>query len=101
MGTGVALFFVAGGESDFEFTRGSDGVFKEEFVEVAEAEHEQRARDLLLDGVVLAHQRRCRGFYGHVSAIIIKAKAPAAIMAALNTVFRNRPRNVTSARSGA
>jgi hypothetical protein len=58
---GRAFFLVARGERDFEFARGRDGVFEEELVEIAEPEHQQRAGDLLLHGVVLPHQRRgCR-----------------------------------------
>ncbi len=47
-GDGRAFFLVARGEGDFEFARGGDGVVEEEFVEIAEAEHEQGAGDLLL-----------------------------------------------------
>ena len=66
MGMARAFFLVAGGEGDFEFARGDDGVFEEEFVEIAEAEHQQGVGDLLLDGVVLPHQRR-GGVGGHWS----------------------------------
>ena len=62
-GNGVALFLVARGEGDFEFARGGDGVFEEELVEIAQAEHQQGVGDLLLDAVVLPHQRR--GGVGH------------------------------------
>ena len=55
---GRAFFLVARGQGDFEFARRSDGVLHEEFVEVAQAEHQQGVGDLLLDGVVLPHQRR-------------------------------------------
>ena len=55
---GLTLFLVARGEGDFELAGGGDGVFKEELVEVAQAEHQQGAGNLLLDGVVLPHQRR-------------------------------------------
>ena len=51
----LAFFFVAGGESDFEFAGGGDGVIVEKLVEVAEAEHEQRVGNLLLYPVVLPH----------------------------------------------
>ena len=57
-GDGRALFLVAGGERDFEFARGGDGVFEEELVEIAQAEEQQGVRELLLDAVVLPHQRR-------------------------------------------
>ena len=57
-GDGCAFFLVAGGERDFQFARGDDGVFEEQLVEIAQAEHQQRVGDLLLDGVVLPHQRR-------------------------------------------
>ena len=59
-GNGGALFLVARGQRDFELARGGDGVFEEQLVEIAQPEHQQRVRDLLLDGVVLPHQRRCR-----------------------------------------
>ena len=48
-GDGRAFFLVARGEGDFEFARGGDGVVEEELVEIAQAEHQQSARDLLLD----------------------------------------------------
>src|ERR1035437_4423367 len=57
-GDGGALFLVAGGEGDFEFAGGDDGIFEEELVKIAEAEHEQGVGDLLLDVVVLPHERR-------------------------------------------
>ena len=64
MGMARAFFFVAGGEGDFEFARGEDGVFEEELVEIAEAEEQEGVGDLLFDGVVLPHQRR-GGVGGH------------------------------------
>ena len=66
-GNGCAFFLVARGERDFEFARGGDGVFEEELVEIAQAEHQQRVRDLLFDGVILPHQRR--GGISHESRI--------------------------------
>ncbi len=57
-GDGGALFLVAGGEGDFEFARGHDGVFEEELVEIAQAEQQEGVRHLLFDAVVLPHQRR-------------------------------------------
>ncbi len=62
-GDGVALFLIARGEGDFEFARGGHGVFEEELVKIAEAKHEQGIGHLLLDAVVLPHQRR--GGVGH------------------------------------
>ena len=56
----VAFFLVARGERDFEFARGGDGVVVEELVEIAEPEQQQRVRHLLLERVVLPHQRRGR-----------------------------------------
>ena len=35
-----------------------DRVFEKQLVEIAQAEHQQRVRHLLLDAVVLPHQRR-------------------------------------------
>ena len=66
-----AFLFVAGGEGDFQFARGEDGVIEEELVEIAQAEHEQGAGNLLFDGVVLPHQRRgCRfGVHGETSIV--------------------------------
>ena len=43
-GNGRALFLVARGERDFELARGSHGVFEEELVEIAQAEHQQGVR---------------------------------------------------------
>ena len=54
----LALFLVARGQRDFEFPRRRHGVFVEQLVEVAEPEQQQRAGDLLLDGLILPHQRR-------------------------------------------
>src|ERR1017187_3238703 len=56
-GDGRAFFLVAGGEGDLQLARGEDGVFKEELVEIAEAEEEEGVGHLLFDGVVLPHQR--------------------------------------------
>ncbi len=57
-GDGGALFLVARGQGDFQIVRGHYGIFEEELVKIAEAEHEERVRHLLLDAVVLPHQRR-------------------------------------------
>ena len=57
-GDGRALFLVARGEGDFELAGGGDGVLEEELVEIAQAEHEQGLGHLLLDAVVLPHERR-------------------------------------------
>ncbi len=62
-GDGRAFFLVAGGEGDFEFARGDDGIVEEHLVEIAKAEQEQRTGNLLLDRVVLPHERR-RGRFG-------------------------------------
>src|SRR4051794_2036982 len=53
-----AFFFVARSERDLEFARGGDRVLHEELVEIAQTEEEQGIGDLLLDAVVLPHQRR-------------------------------------------
>ena len=58
MGMAGALFLIARGERDFEFARGDHGVFEEELVKIAEAEHQQGVGHLLLDAVVLPHERR-------------------------------------------
>ena len=55
---GGALFLIARGERDLEFARGNHRVLEEQLVEIAQPEHQQRVRDLLLDAVVLPHQRR-------------------------------------------
>ena len=59
-GDGGALFLVARGEGDFQFARGHHGVLEEELVKIAEAEHQQGVGYLLLDAVVLPHERRGR-----------------------------------------
>ena len=56
---GLAFFAIAGGERNLEFARGKDRVFVKEFVEIAEAEEQQRVRVTRFDRVVLLHQRRC------------------------------------------
>src|SRR5205085_1605949 len=55
---GVLLVLIARRKRDLELTRGHYRVFEEELVEIAEAEHEERVGNLLLDAVVLPHQRR-------------------------------------------
>jgi hypothetical protein len=65
-GDGLFGVFIAGGEGDFEFAGGDDGVVHEELVEVAHAEEEQGAGHLLFDAVILPHERR--GFGGHAQA---------------------------------
>ncbi len=62
-GYGLTFFAIAGGEGDLEFARGDDGVFVEEFVEVAEAEEEEGVGIAGFYRVVLLHER-CGGF-GH------------------------------------
>ena len=57
-GDGGALFLVARGERDLEFARGHHGIFEEQLVKIAEAEHQQGIGDLLLDAVILPHERR-------------------------------------------
>src|SRR5260370_34947885 len=54
-GNGLALFAVARGERDLQLARGDDRVFVEQFVEIAEAEEQQRVRVARLDGVILLH----------------------------------------------
>ena len=49
----------------------SDRVFEEELVEIAQPEHQQRARNLLLDRVVLPHQRRGCRFRVHGETSIV------------------------------
>ena len=56
-----SLFLAAGRQSNLEFAGGQDSVFKKEFVKISQTEKQQRLRILLLDGIVLPHQRR-RGF---------------------------------------
>jgi len=68
-GDGGALLFVARGERDFQLARGGDGVFKEEFVEIAQAKQQERAGNLLFDIAVLPHQRR-GGVRGHLAPMI-------------------------------
>ena len=63
-GNGLALFTIAGGEGDLEFASGDDGVFVEEFVEIAEAEEEKSVGVTRFDCVVLLHEG-CGGF-GHL-----------------------------------
>ena len=59
-GNGHAFFFVARCERDFQFARRHDGIVVKELVEIAQPKHQQRIRNLLFDGIVLPHQRRCR-----------------------------------------
>ena len=54
----IALFLVARGQRDLKLFRRRHRVFKKKFVEIAQAEHQQRTWNLLLDGMVLPHQRR-------------------------------------------
>ncbi len=62
-GDGVVFFFVARSQRDLQLTRGHHRVFKEEFVEVSQAEEEQRVGMLFLDRGILPHQRS--GGFGH------------------------------------
>ena len=57
-GDGLPLLLVARGEGDLQLARRGDGVVVEELVEVPQPEHQQGAGDLLLDGVILPHERR-------------------------------------------
>ena len=66
-GDGLAFFAIAGGEGDLEFAGGDDGVFVEEFVEVAETEEEEGVGVARFDRVVLLHEG-CGGF-GHGEVI--------------------------------
>src|SRR6266481_3573854 len=49
-GNGLPLFAVARSERDLQFARGGDRIFVKKFVEVAEAEEQQRVRIARLDG---------------------------------------------------
>ena len=69
-GDGLAFFAIAGSERDLELARGEDGVFVEEFVEIAEAEEEQRVRVTRFDRVVLLHER-CGGV-GHERVVSLQ-----------------------------
>ena len=71
-GNGGALFLVARGEGDFEFARGHHGVFEKQLVEIAQAEHQQGVGNLLLDAVVLPHQRG-GGVGGHQQTVTRKS----------------------------
>src|SRR5208337_3154798 len=62
-GNGLALFAIAGGERDLEFAGGDDGVFVEEFVEIAEAEEQESVGVAGFNRVVLLHERG--GGFGH------------------------------------
>jgi len=62
-GNGLAFFAVAGGERDLEFFGSEDGVFVEEFVEVAKAEEQESVGITGFDGLILLHQGR--GGVGH------------------------------------
>ena len=75
---GDAFFFVARGERDLQFFGGEDGVVEEEFVEISQAEEQQGAGMLLLDGGILPHQRRGRlgHFNGFAWADYNKAVVP-------------------------
>ena len=66
-GNRVAALLVARGERDFKLARSRDGVFKEQLVEIAQPEQQQRARDLLFCGLVLPHQRRGSFGWSHGS----------------------------------
>ncbi len=57
-GDRLTLLFVARGQRDLKFPGGSDGVFVKELVEIPEPEHQQGAGHLLLDAMVLPHERR-------------------------------------------
>ena len=61
-GNGLAALAIARGESNLQFLRGHQGVFVEEFVEIAQTKQEQRVGIALLDRLILPHQRR-RGFH--------------------------------------
>src|SRR5260370_14802922 len=54
----LALFAIARGQRNLQFARGQQRVFVEEFVEIAEAEEQQRVRVARFDRVVLLHQGR-------------------------------------------
>ena len=63
-GHGHALFLVARGQCDLQFTRGHLCIVEEKFVEIAQTKEKQRAGMFLLDGGVLPHQRS--GRLGHL-----------------------------------
>src|SRR5271154_937280 len=56
-GYGNAFFFVARGQRDLQLFGGDDGIVKEKFVKIPQAEKQQRGGMLFLDGSVLPHQR--------------------------------------------
>ena len=77
-GDGDAFFLVARGQRDLQFPGGEDRVVEEKFVEISQAEEQQRAGMLLLDGGILPHQRggRLGHFNGLRARIITKAGLP-------------------------
>ena len=60
---GLAFFAIPRGQHDLQFAGREDGVFVEEFVEIAQAEQEQCVGVARFDCLVLLHQR-CGGI-GH------------------------------------
>src|SRR5208283_3010635 len=62
-GNGLAFFAIAGGEGDLKFAGGDDGVFVEEFVEIAETEEKEGVGVAGFDRVVLLHE--WGGGFGH------------------------------------
>ena len=60
-----AFLLVARRKRDFQFARGDDGVVQEQLVEIPQPEHQQSAGNLLLDRVILPHQRRRGRFRIH------------------------------------
>ena len=57
---------IARREGDLQFAGGHDGIFVEQFVEIAQAEKEQRVRIALFDCLILPHQRR--GGFDHAGS---------------------------------
>src|SRR5579871_1627438 len=55
---GRALLFIPGSQGDFQLPGSDHRVFEEELVEVSQTKHQQRIGGLLLNTVVLPHQRR-------------------------------------------
>src|SRR5882762_318937 len=88
-GNGLALFAIARRKRDLQLARGDNGVFVEEFVEVAQAEEQQGVRIARLDGVILLHQRCCR--LAHPSVVSGQSSVPESPALSVGPTFRGGP----------
>jgi hypothetical protein len=73
-GHGIATLFVTRSEGYLQLARAGHGVFKEEFVKIAQTKKQECARVLLLEFLILAQHWRGGVWGSHIELCMVKAR---------------------------